>query len=54
MSGARAARIGNRRAHVGAKAGAKLRGARIIQIVLAMHVFDVSPRRVYDGLHYDV
>ncbi|MGF6957326.1 hypothetical protein QFZ97_003191 [Paraburkholderia youngii] len=39
---------------MGAKAGAKLRLTRIWQIVLAMHVFDVSPRRVYDGLHYDV
>ncbi|MGF6511244.1 hypothetical protein [Paraburkholderia sp. 32] len=54
MSGDRAARIRNAGAHLGAKAGAKPRGARIWQIVPAMHVFDVSPRRVYDGLHYDV
>ncbi|MBB5441853.1 MULTISPECIES: hypothetical protein [unclassified Paraburkholderia] len=54
MSGDRAARIANAGAHLGAKAGAKLRGARNWQIVLAVHVFDVSPRRVYDGLHYDV
>ncbi|MBB5500262.1 hypothetical protein [Paraburkholderia sp. MM5384-R2] len=50
MSGERAARIGN----AGAKAGAKPRGARVWQIVPAVHVFDVTPRRVYDGLHYDV
>ena len=49
-----APRSGNRDARSGVKAGVKLHGTCIWQIVLAVHVFEVSPRRVYDGLHYDV